>query len=139
GYDRVAVAGFSAGGAVAIEMLRQGFDFDGRLVGVILDDPAGPVDATVYDNPNGIPVALYMTSPDGGSTWNQDVAMEALGVFDHLEKLVALAGGPPTLNPHSTSHAPMMVGQSDYAESADEDWWQPAASVSAAAAEVLPA
>lgn len=125
GYDRVAVAGFSAGGAVAIEMLRQGFDFDGRLVGVILDDPAGPVDAAVYDNPNGIPVALYMTSPDGGSTWNQDVAMEALGVFDHLEKLVALAGGAPTLNPHSTSHAPMMVGQSDYAESADEDWWQP--------------
>jgi predicted esterase len=123
GYEKVAVAGFSAGGAVAIQMLIEGFDFDGRLVGVILDDPAGPVDAATYANPNDVPVHLYMTSTDSGTTWNQDIGMEALGVFDHLEKLVALVGASPTLNPHSTTHAPMMDGQADYDETADEDWW----------------
>jgi dienelactone hydrolase len=61
GCDRVAIHGFSNGGAFAASLICSGDTLDGRLVGVVVDDPVSD-DATLGCRPDpSVQVALYWT------------------------------------------------------------------------------
>lgn len=58
---RVVVNGFSNGAAFAAKLYCRGESFDGRLVGVMVDDPVTDRAVEGCAPPSGVPVVLYWT------------------------------------------------------------------------------
>jgi hypothetical protein len=104
GATDIWLAGFSDGAGVCLDLLRLGEDFDGRLRGVVLDDPAPAVGAT-YSNPNNIPVVLYATSPNG-TTWNVN-NLSGFDVLTPIETALGITRKRSSDYGGSTDHAPM--------------------------------
>jgi hypothetical protein len=96
--------GFSDGAGVCLDLLRLGEDFDGRLRGVVLDDPAPAVGVT-YSNPNNIPVVLYATSANG-TTWNVN-SLSGFDVLTPIESALGVTRKRSSLFGGATDHAPM--------------------------------
>jgi pimeloyl-ACP methyl ester carboxylesterase len=102
GCERVVVDGFSNGGGFAGALYCRGESFDGRLVGVVLDDPV-PDDAVAACRPPEADVALYWTGAlaeaepgvacaDIGFTCGGDVL---LGIDAYAEALGTTAQASP--------------------------------------------
>jgi hypothetical protein len=70
---QVIVNGFSNGGAFAVKLYCRGESFDGRLVGVVADDPVPDHGADGCSPSGGVPLTLYWTGAlDAAATpgWN---------------------------------------------------------------------
>ncbi len=61
GCDRVVLNGFSNGGAFAAKLYCRGENFDGRLVGVMIDDPVTDNAVTGCHPATGVQAVLYWT------------------------------------------------------------------------------
>jgi pimeloyl-ACP methyl ester carboxylesterase len=61
GCERVVVHGFSNGGAFAAKLYCRGEDLDGRLVGVVIDDPVPDHGVADCDPSGDVTVTLYWT------------------------------------------------------------------------------
>ena len=61
GCERVVLNGFSNGGAFAAKLLCRGENFDGRLAGVMIDDPVTDNAVTGCAPAAGVPKVLYWT------------------------------------------------------------------------------
>jgi pimeloyl-ACP methyl ester carboxylesterase len=61
GCERIAVQGFSNGGAFAVALLCAGESFGGRLVGVVVDDPVTDAASADCRPADGVEVVLYWT------------------------------------------------------------------------------
>ncbi|MEO0493174.1 MAG: hypothetical protein AAF081_07150 [Actinomycetota bacterium] len=66
GCGSVVVHGFSNGASMTTKILCAGETFDGRLVGVVIDDPVADASATGCAPDAGVNVRLYVT---GGLAW----------------------------------------------------------------------
>jgi hypothetical protein len=98
GCGRIVVVGFSNGGAFAAKLFCRGESFDGRLIGVIVDDPVVDHAVDGCRAARGVRVALYWTGAlastatpgwncaeqdwtcEGGTTIGIDAYQRALGV-----------------------------------------------------------
>lgn len=90
GCTRVALDGFSNGGSFAAALHCDGEDLDGRLVGVVVDDPVTDGATAGCDPAPGVEVALYWTgalealAPPGSSC-------EAVGFTCEGDTVLAVA------------------------------------------------
>lgn len=109
GCTDVVLYGFSNGGGFAGSLFCGGESFDGRLRGVVVDDPVTDEAVVDCDPPTGVPVALYWTGAlteaqpgarcdDIGYTCSGDVV---LGIDAYAEAL----GTEAQASPHATHTA----------------------------------
>lgn len=67
---RIILMGFSNGGAAAAKIYCQGETFNGRLMGVIIDDPVTDTGTQSCNHAPSLPVVLYITGGLGTDTGN---------------------------------------------------------------------
>ncbi|MFT3851517.1 MAG: hypothetical protein QM733_02045 [Ilumatobacteraceae bacterium] len=111
GCTDVVIHGFSNGAAFAASMYCHGESFDGRLRGVIVDDPVTDHGTESCNPAPGVEVALYWTggldeeSKPGAACKPMDWTCQG----DSLVGIEAYAAsmGAPVLASTNSSHAPM--------------------------------
>lgn len=108
--ERVVVHGFSNGGAFAAKLYCSGDDMDGRLLGVVIDDPVTDASADGCVAADGVDAALYWTTaleewaPTGTSC--ADVGWTCEGPTVRGVEAYAAALGVPVIPSIHTDHVP---------------------------------
>ncbi len=75
GCERVVIHGFSNGGAFAAMLACRGESFDGRVAGIVIDDPVPDQGVIPCGRDEATPVALYWTGAlDGTAVPGTDCA-----------------------------------------------------------------
>ncbi len=111
GCTDVVIHGFSNGAAFAASMYCHGETFDGRLRGVIVDDPVPDHGADSCSPAPGVPLALYWTGglDDKATPGAACKPMDWTCQGDSLVGIDAYAAalGTPVLKSPNKSHSPM--------------------------------
>lgn len=104
--DRMVLHGFSNGGAFAAKLLCRGETFDGRLVGVVIDDPVADASTDGCDPASGVPAVLYWTgalvddAPAGTDCSTIDWTCEGTTIVG-IDQYAARLGLDITPSPHA--------------------------------------
>lgn len=115
GCGRTVVHGFSNGGAAAAKLYCRGENFDGRVIGYIIDDPVPDEGVMACKPRSGVRIRLYwtggLTAEDGGSCATRDWTCEGgrtIGIERYAGKLGTRAA-PSIHTAHAEYAAPPEV------------------------------
>ncbi len=101
GCSKAVLHGFSNGAAFAAKLACSGETFDGRLAGVVVDDPVTDNSSPDCEPDGGVPIVVYWTGslPDEGSCqelgWTCAGGDELVGIEGFAERLGASVEASP--------------------------------------------